>query len=130
MATDSLSTYRDNLHHVVRPEDPRARPDAPHIMVEDYEALALRRLLIEYEAYGAGTQEERDIAAAYKEYIEYVVYQEQKETFRLYAHTEAARVVLHDTLNVQMFIPASIREELVQAVYGLMTDQLDELAEE
>ena len=93
-----LSTYRDNLRHVVRPDRPSERPDANRYIVSDYQALALQHLLREFEAYSADTDEHADIARAYIEYIDLVVREEGRTQVEIYAHTREARQVLADAV--------------------------------
>lgn len=91
---DPISTYRENLRHVVRPDVPEERREANSATINDYDALKLRRDLSEYAAYESPTGEHESIALAYIQYIDMVVRDEKKQIVTLYAHTETAVEVL------------------------------------
>jgi hypothetical protein len=98
MSYDDMENYRNSLEHIVRPEDPDGRMDADSITLEDYEALYLKRLLVEYSAYEAETATEERIALGLAEYINMVVVEEQKNFVNVYHHSDVARRVIRDAL--------------------------------
>jgi hypothetical protein len=93
MSHSDMKHYRNQLRHIVRPEDPAER-GTNSVAVNDYAALFLYRKLVEYASYEAETAEEEEIALGYAEYINDVIRNEGKNVVRLYAHTSAARDVL------------------------------------
>lgn len=98
MDEDKLENYRDNLSHLVRPEDPRERVDSFWHSFHNYEALYLKDILQDYGAYGTDDAEKTGIAEAYVEYIKMVVHDEQKTTVKVFAHTTEARELLRDAV--------------------------------
>ncbi|UBF23236.1 hypothetical protein M1M34_gp097 [Haloarcula tailed virus 2] len=95
---DDLQTYRTVLRHIVRPDDYSIRIESPSVMLYDWEALFLHECLQEYAAYDASSDEYRDIAYGYAEFIDMTVRQENAEVLYLYAHTRDAWTVLLDAL--------------------------------
>ena len=111
--TDPLETYRKVLWHIIRPDDPAERADSRGVYVADYEALMLKWCLHEYHSYGAPTDKYRDIATGYIEYIKMCVYDENKNMFRVFFHTDAARQVLEGAL---LEHPQGIADEWVDSL--------------
>lgn len=89
-----MEHYRDNLRHLVRPEDPSDRDPEDRVLLQDYEALFLANAFASHAAYDADTQLEEDLCLAYVEYINMVVREEKAGHVYLYAHTEKARDLL------------------------------------
>lgn len=108
--TDHLETYRQNLRHVVRPDDASQRKDARHVVLNDYDGLLLRACLEEYIGYGAPSDTHRDIAKSYIEYINMAVRDEEKRIFRLYVHTKEAKQVFEEAV---LTAPAAIPSDWV-----------------
>lgn len=94
MVESNLTVYRENLEHVVRPENPTEREKSNYIFVSDSEALSLARALETYTGYETPSDTHRDIAMAYIEYINLVVREEKEKFVYIYAHTEEAIEVL------------------------------------
>ena len=120
---DSLEHYRDNLRHVIRPDVPTERYDAPSMPIEDYEALALLRRLREYADYELGPSDEHhDVARAYIEYINMCVRDEERPMFTLYAHTTVAVETLKGAVqSTSTYVPSEIIEALQDSVDALET---------
>lgn len=111
---DSLENYRENLHHVVRPEESYDRLDSPHVVLTDYEALVLCHALREFAAYQAKSQEHTAIALSWIEYINMVVRDEGSTMVRIYAHTEEAQAVYMAALaNSPNDLPLSVTDDLM-----------------
>lgn len=89
-----METYRNQLRHIVRPEDPTDRQNSDRVPLDDYEALYLRHALPMWAAYNAETQTEEEIAVGYGQYINQVIRDEGKNFIYLYAHTPEAKGVL------------------------------------
>lgn len=96
LTDDSLEVYRNNLRHVVRPEESSDRAESTSIVLTNWEALAVVEGLREYAAYHAPNSERSEIAIAYIEYAQMVVHEERKSSVQFFAHTEEARRVLTD----------------------------------
>lgn len=94
-----MDHYRENLEHVVRPEDPSERRTADSISLHAYEALYLRRGLLSYAAYDAPSAEHEGVALAYAEYIDTAVRDNRVDHVSLYYHTDTAVVVLVDAVD-------------------------------
>lgn len=92
--SDRLDKYREHLRHIVRPEAPDERREAPSLSLHNYEALFLRWALVEYAGYGARDDTEEGIALGLAEYISMVVHDEEKRIVELYMHTDKARQVV------------------------------------
>lgn len=92
--SDRLDKYREHLRHIVRPEAPDERGEAPSLALHNYEALFLRWALVEYAGYGARNDVEEGIALGLAEYISMVVHDEEKRVVNLYLHTDTARIVV------------------------------------
>lgn len=95
---DRLDNYRENLRHVVRPEERNERQASPSFTLADYEALYLRQCLREYAAYEAPSQRKASIAWAYAEYADMCVRDERRSEVAFYAHTTDAYEVLVESL--------------------------------
>lgn len=96
---DSIEKYRANLRHVVRPEDPADRADSDRVLFDDWLALWAADAFRAYAAYDAPSSTHEDVAIAYAQYAEHVVRNEGKANVFFYAHTVAAREVLHDAFD-------------------------------
>ncbi len=125
--TDSIETYRTVLRHVVRPDDPLERSESRSVYVTDYEALMLKWCLHEYHSYGAPTDEYREIATGYIEYIKMCVYDENKNMFRLFFHTDTARRVLEGAL---LEHPQGIDDEWVDSLLVEISETAEAEAED
>lgn len=112
-----MDNYRDNLEHVVRPEDPEDRKEANSILLSDYEALYLRDGLTEFAAYDSETDEEEAVALAYVEYIDMVVRDERGLTVSIYAHTAVATDVLDGAM-------LNVPRDDVHGTVDMMVDDL------
>lgn len=111
-----LENYRDNLRHVVRPDDPSQRADSTRVTMTDYEALYLRGLLRTFANYGA-TDGQEPIARAYVEYIDMAVRSEGATTLDVYAHTQRAEAVLLDAVTFP-------DEDVVPGMRGTLRDKM------
>lgn len=109
---DHLDTYRDNLRHVVRPEDPAERDGG--VSISDWAALQLAEALKEYAAWESPTSTHEEVALAYAEYINHVVRNEEKTTVQLFFHTETAEEVLYEAAGctVEADVGGMLRAEL------------------
>lgn len=94
-----LDHYRENLRHVVRPDDPSEGEKSDRVLLEDWEALYLRQHLPVFAAYAADSAQEEEIALSYAEYIDMVVRDEGRTHVFVYAHTPAAKEVLYAVLD-------------------------------
>lgn len=93
-----LDHYRENLRHVVRPDDPSEGEKSDRVLLEDWEALYLRQNLPVFAAYEADNAEQEEIALSYAEYIDMVVRDERRNHVFVYAHTPAAKKVLREVV--------------------------------
>lgn len=100
--------YRENLRHVVRPDETAERSDTPRVKLSDYEALMLQHVLTEYAGYMAGDNEER-VAEAYIDYIDMTVRDEGRSFIWLYAHTDLAVSVLQDAVEKSFIVDPDLQ---------------------
>lgn len=120
---NELDHYRDNLEHVVRPDDPSERASTRSVNLDDYEALYLRQLLIEFAAYGAEDATQEGIALAYAEYIDMVVRDERMQQVKLFAHTSDAEWVLLDALHLAGYSVDDLHGSVFDSVAELIEDE-------
>lgn len=113
-----MDQYRDNLSHVVRPEDPVEREDADRIRLNDYEALYLYEAFVEYAAYG-GDETKVDIASAYAEYIDNAVRDERKNVVYLYTHTTEAAETIVDAIDERSYHVNNLHHNLAEQADAL-----------
>jgi hypothetical protein len=126
MALTDTEKYVANLRHVRRPDQSSERASAPSITLPDYQGLYMSAALREYAAYYAPTQEHKDIAEAYAEYIDMVVRGEGRVTVTLYAHTSMAKEVLFETITTVKERNTDAHEDILHEVQSLMADEVVE----
>lgn len=115
-----LDHYRENLRHVVRPDDGSERTDSDRVLLEDWEALYLRQHLPVFAAYAADDAQQEEIALSYAEYIDMVVRDEERTHVYVYAHTPAAKEVLYDVVDTMddEFFAKGIEYKLDEFLHG------------
>lgn len=74
-----------HLQHMRQPDTPTARETAPSIHLDDFEALYLRRALLEHARY-----DRSELAEAYAQYLDTQIRDNKKEHCDVYAHTQEA----------------------------------------
>lgn len=102
-----MEHYNDHLDHVAEPDTESGRREANSLTLEPWVALWFKEHLEEFGHYGytsdhtpdRDTPEEiREIALAYAEYIEKLVFERRERTVDLYVHTMEANHALADAL--------------------------------
>lgn len=113
-----LDHYRENLRHVVRPDEPSQRRESSSIKLRDYEGLYLAEHLREYAEYEETDEELDAIARSIIEYVEMCVRDEDRTVFDLYLHTSEARTVVKRGI-WDVMDHTSIAETILEMVEGL-----------
>lgn len=117
-----MSNYESVLRHVVRPDDKSERRESPQVVLSDYGALYLRDALREYADYHAAGEYEA-IARGYVEYVERTVYDEERHSVILYAHTPEARMVLADAIDAKSSQSHDLHEGVSDPLHTLWTEE-------
>lgn len=103
-----------HLQHMRQPDTPAERERSPSTHLDDFEALYLRRALLEYCRYGKD-----DLACSYAEYLQEQIRENKQEHCQLYAHTERAVMVLLDALGQTTIAPTEMEEQLKDKIFDL-----------
>ena len=91
-----MDVYRRHIPTIGRPDDRTEKSLSSGYPLAPYQALFLRDCLREYAAYQANTELKKELAIGYIEYIEHIVFEEQRTSIELYFHNDTAVEVLSE----------------------------------
>lgn len=113
-----------HLKHMRQPDTPTERETSPSMTVDDFEALFLRRALLEHARY-----DRSELAEAYAQYLDTQIRENKKEHCDVYAHTDEAIVTLLTALSRATLSQKQLVEHLRFKVKEMEQEMEDEFVD-